>query len=42
VDAALWFQRRYFGEEVRVDGPTGPGDVCPTDVQLPRPRVSER
>lgn len=40
VNVALWFQRKYFGEEVEVGGPAGPGDVCATEVHLPRPRVA--
>src|SRR5690606_4891095 len=37
VNVALWFQRKYFGDEVEFGGPAGPGDVCPTEVRLPRP-----
>ena len=40
VSVALRFQRRYFGDEVEAGGPVGPGDVCATEVHLPRPRVS--
>ena len=36
VGVALRFQRRYFGDEVEAGGP---GDVCATEVILPRPRV---
>jgi ACR3 family arsenite transporter len=39
VGVALRFQRRYFGDEVEAGGPAGPGDVCATEVILPRPRV---
>src|SRR5690606_3082562 len=37
VNVALWFQRRYFGEEVEIGGPAGPGEVCATEIRLPRP-----
>jgi ACR3 family arsenite transporter len=40
VHVSLWFQRRYFGDEVEVGGPAGPGDVCSTEIHLPRPRVT--
>jgi ACR3 family arsenite transporter len=40
VNVALWMQRRYFGDDVQIGGPAGPGDVCATEVRLPRPRVT--
>lgn len=40
VNVALWFQRRYFGDEVEIGGPAGPGDVCATEIHLPRPTPS--
>jgi len=40
VNVALWFQRRYFGDEVEVGGPDSPGDVCATEIHLPRPSPS--
>jgi arsenite transporter len=36
VNVALWFQRRYFGDEVEIGGPAGPGDVCATEIAVPR------
>ena len=42
VHVALWFQRRYFGGGVETGGPLGPGDVCATEVHLPRPNPSHR
>jgi arsenite transporter len=36
VNVALWFQRRYFGDEVEVGGSAGPGDVCATEIAVPR------
>ena len=40
VNVALWFQRKYFGDEVEVGGPKGPGDVCASEIHLPRPSPS--
>ena len=42
VNVALYFQRRYFGGEVEVGGPAGPGDVCATEIRVPRPRATHR
>lgn len=36
VGVALRFQRRYFGDRVTV-GPEGPGDVCATEIPMPKP-----
>ena len=35
VSVALRFQRRYFGNEVEIGGPEGPGDVCATEIHAP-------
>jgi ACR3 family arsenite transporter len=32
VSVALAFQRKYFGSDVKDDGPPGPGDVCATTI----------
>jgi ACR3 family arsenite transporter len=40
VNVALWFQGKYFGDNVEVGGPDGPGDVCATEIHLPRPTPS--
>ena len=42
VSVALAFQRKYFGTALKAGGPAGPGDVCPTDIHLPRPVVSRK
>ena len=42
VNVALWLQRRYFGEAVTVGGPAGPGEVCASEVKLPRPQAAPR
>ena len=36
VTVSLYLQKKYFGEAVSSDGPAGPGDVCATEVRLPR------
>jgi len=40
VNVALRLQRKYFGDEVEVGGPAGPGDVCATEIHVPRPRAA--
>jgi ACR3 family arsenite efflux pump ArsB len=42
VNVALYFQRKYFGDEVEDSGPAGPGDVCASEVRLARPPASRR
>lgn len=42
VNVALYFQRKHFGEAVQVGGPSGPGNVCPTEVRVPRPHAANR
>ncbi len=42
VNVALYFQRKYFGDEVEVGGPAGPGDVCATEIRIPRPASVNR
>lgn len=42
VNVALYFQRKYFGDEVEDGGPAGPGDVCASEVKLARPLASRR
>jgi arsenite transporter len=37
VSVALWFQRKYFGSAVEEGGPAGPGDVCATEISIPKP-----
>lgn len=41
VSVALYFQRKYFGGEVERGDVTGSGDVCPTEVKLPRRELAE-
>jgi hypothetical protein len=36
VNVALYFQRKYFGGDVEAGDVISPGDVCPTEVKLPR------
>lgn len=36
VNVALYFQKKYFGGDVERGDVSGPGDVCPTEVKLPR------
>ena len=40
VNVALFFQRKYFGEAVEPGDVSGPGDVCATEVRLPRRAVT--
>jgi ACR3 family arsenite transporter len=40
VNVALFLQRKYFGAAVEVGGPTGPGDVCATEIHVPRRRAA--
>lgn len=42
VHAALYFQRKYFGHEVSPADIALPGDVCATEIALPRPGASAR
>lgn len=42
VNVALYFQRKYFGSAVEAGGPAGPGDVCATELRVPRPRAAGR
>jgi len=42
VHVALRLRKRYFGAAVEAGGPAGPGDVCATEVRLPRPRAASR
>jgi ACR3 family arsenite transporter len=42
VNVALFFQRKYFGSAVEVGGPAGPGDVCATEIHVPRSRATRR
>lgn len=41
VSVALWLQRRVFGGRVEVGTVEGPGDVCATEVKLPRRELAE-
>ncbi len=40
VNVAFWLQRKYFGDAVEIGGPAGPGDVCGTEIHVPRPQPS--
>ncbi|MEP0545644.1 MAG: ACR3 family arsenite efflux transporter [Rhodothermales bacterium] len=41
VSVALYFQRKYFGPEVERGDVAVPGDICPTEVKLPRHALTE-
>ncbi len=41
VNVALYFQKKYFGGRVERGNVNGPGDVCPTEVKLPRRALAE-
>ena len=42
VNVAPWLQRRHFGKAVTVGGHAGPGEVCASEVKLPRPQAAPR
>jgi ACR3 family arsenite transporter len=42
VNVALYFQRKHFGAAVEAGGLAGPGDVCATEIRVPRPRAARR
>ena len=42
VNVAFFFQRTYFGGRVERGDVEGPGDVCPTEVKVPRQSLAEQ